>query len=347
MKLVITQDAVGQILCHDITRIVKGVTKEAAFRKGHIITEEDIPMLLSMGKDNLYIWEKDETMLHENDAAEFLRRIAQGENNTEGNMHVTNVKEGKVELIADTDGVFLLDVERLRKVNSISELMVATIPANYIVRKGQRLAGMRVIPLVIKKEKLELARKAVGTEPLMKVIPFRSHKFGVVTTGNEVFHHRIIDTFTPTIVEKLQEYGCEMIAHELSDDDNTHIEACIKSMVENKDIELILCTGGMSVDPDDRTPLAIRNSGADIISYGAPVLPGAMFMIGYLPDGIPICGLPGCVMFSKRTIFDLVLPRVLAGIKITPEYLAGLGNGGLCQNCPECHFPNCSFGKGI
>lgn len=347
MKLVRTEDAVGQVLCHDITRIVKGVTKDAAFRKGHIITEEDVPRLKDLGKDHIYIWENDETMLHENDAAEILRRISQGKERNNGNMHPTEPKEGKIELIADTDGIFLVDIERLRKINSLGEMMIATIPSGFMVRKGTRLCGTRVIPLVIKKDKMKAAEEAVGEEPLMKVLPFRPRKYGVVTTGNEVFHHRIEDTFTPTIEQKMAEYGSVMVAHEVSDDDNTHIEECLRKLIANKDVEMILTTGGMSVDPDDKTPLAIKNVGTNIVTYGAPVLPGAMFLMGYLPDGRPVCGLPGCVMYAKRTIFDLVLPRVMADIPVTADYLAGLGHGGFCQGCEVCHFPNCSFGKGV
>ncbi|MCR5731964.1 MAG: molybdopterin-binding protein, partial [Sphaerochaetaceae bacterium] len=266
MKLVKTEDAVGQMLCHDITQIVKGGVKDAAFRKGHIITEEDVPRLKDLGKFNIYIWENDESMMHENDAAEVLREISQGKDKNGGNMHVTDVKEGKVELISDIDGLFIVDMERLRKLNMLGEMMIATIPSDLMVRKGQKLGGMRVIPLIIKKDKMEEARKTVGPEPLMKVLPFYPKKFGVVTTGNEVYTKRIKDTFTPTIVEKLEELGCKMVAHEISDDDNEHIEACIRKMIDNPEVEMIFCTGGMSVDPDDRTPLAIRNVGADIVT---------------------------------------------------------------------------------
>jgi len=342
MRLIKTQDAVGHVLCHDITRIVKGVVKDAVFRKGHIVTEEDIPLLLSLGKDHLYVWENDDTMLHENDAADILRQICQGDN-----MHGTPVKEGKIELVADCDGFFTVNIEKLRVVNNLGDMMIATIPSGFAVSKGQRLAGTRIIPLVIKRQRMEEAKKAAGDEPILNIIPFRPKKYGVVTTGNEVFYHRIEDTFTPAIVEKMDSFGSVMVAHEVSDDDNAHIEAAIKKVAESNGVEMILCTGGMSVDPDDKTPLAIKNSGTRIVSYGAPVLPGAMFLMGYLPDGRPICGLPGCVMYSKRTVFDLVLPRIMADVPVTAEYLAGLGHGGFCQGCNVCHFPNCSFGKGV
>ena len=341
MKLIKTEDAVGHVLCHDITQIIKGVTKDAVFRKGHIITEEDIPVLLSVGKDNIYVWEKDESILHEDEATDILRAICQS-----GNMHATAPKEGKIELIADIDGLLLIDLEKLRAINALGDMMIATRPSGFMVKKGDKLCGTRVIPLVIAKERMELAKKLAGGEPIISLIPVRPRKYGLVTTGNEVFYGRIHDTFTPVVEAKLAEYACEMAEHVILNDDHEKITAAIKDMLD-KGCEMVFCSGGMSVDPDDKTPLAIRNTGAKVVSYGAPVLPGAMFLVSYYPDGRPICGLPGCVMYAKRTIFDLVLPYLVTDTPVTAEWLAGLGNGGLCLNCPVCHFPNCGFGKGI
>ncbi len=341
MKLMKTEDAVGQVLCHDITQIIKGVTKDAAFRKGHIITEQDVPVLLSLGKDHVYIWENNENMLHENDAAEILRGICQSEG-----MHATEPKEGKIELIADMDGLLMIDLDRLRAVNALGDMMIATRASGFPVRRGDKLCGTRIIPLVISKAKMEQARKVAGSVPILRLLPIKSKSYGLVTTGNEVFYGRIQDTFTPVIQEKLAEYGCGMKLHEVCSDDPEMITGAIKKMLDTG-VEMVLCTGGMSVDPDDKTPLAIRQSGAKVVSYGAPVLPGAMFLTAYTDDGRPVCGLPGCVMYAKRTIFDLALPRLLADVPVTAAWLAGLGHGGLCLNCPECHFPNCGFGKGI
>lgn len=342
MKLIDTENAVGTVLAHDITQIIKGVTKDAVFRKGHIVQEEDIPVLLSVGKDHLYVWENDENMLHENDAADILRRICQGDH-----MHPTPVKEGKIELIADEGGLFTCDIERLRKINSLGEMMIATIPSGIRVEKGQKLCGTRIIPLVIEKEKMKRAEDTAGPEPLLNIIPFKGKNYGVVTTGNEVFHKRIEDTFTPVIESKMAEFNSKMISHSVSDDDPEHIKSAIKAMIDNPEVDMIICTGGMSVDPDDKTPLAIRESGAEIVSYGAPVLPGAMFLMSYLPDGRPVLGLPGCVMYAGRTVFDLVLPFIMADVRVTREYLAGLGHGGLCLGCRPCHYPFCTFGRGI
>ena len=298
MKLMKTEEAVGHVLCHDITQIIKDEKKGPVFRKGHIIRPEDVPVLLSVGKDHIYIWENDETMLHEDEAAAILRDLCMSEN-----MHATEPKEGKIELIADIDGLLLIDVERLRAVNALGDMMIATRASGFVVKKGDKLCGTRVIPLVIAKERMEKAKAAAGSEPLMRLVSLKAKKVGVVTTGNEVYYGRIQDTFT--------------------------------------------CSGGMSVDPDDKTPLAIKNTGADIVSYGSPVLPGAMFLVSYMPDGRPVCGLPGCVMYAKRTIFDLLLPYLMTDTPITREMLAGLGHGGLCLNCKVCHFPNCGFGKGV
>lgn len=339
MKLIKTEDAVGQVLCHDITRIIRGVTKDVVFRKGHVIRPEDIPVLLSVGKEHIYIWENDNAMLHENDAAAVLRDICMG-----SGIRATEPKEGKIDLIADTDGVLLVDTERLNAINALGEMMIATRHGGFAVKKGDKLAGTRVIPLVIKKDKMEQAKKVAGQEPLLRVAAFKKKRAGVVTTGSEVYHGRIADTFTPVIAEKLAEYGCTIEKHVILSDDAAQITAAIKGMLDDG-LDIVICTGGMSVDPDDRTPLAIRNSGARIVSYGAPVLPGAMFLLAYTDDMRPVMGLPGCVMYSRRTIFDLVLPSIMADVPVTAERLACYGEGGLCLNCGECRFPHCEFGK--
>ncbi|MDO4834277.1 MAG: molybdopterin-binding protein [Bacillota bacterium] len=340
MKEIKTIDAVGHVLCHDITQIIKDVSKGPVFRKGHLIREEDIPVLLSVGKDHIYVWENDETMMHENDAAEVLCEICKGENISRG-----EVKEGKIELRAECDGLFKIDEKRLETVNSFGQMMIATRHGNFPVHGGDKLAGTRIIPLVIEKEKMDAVKEKAGNEPILNVIPFLPKKAGIVTTGNEVFLGRIEDTFTPVVVEKLSEFGVDIIGHKYSDDEAVHIEEAIRELIE-ADADMIVCTGGMSVDPDDKTPLAIRNVCGDVVTYGAPVLPGAMFLMAYYSgEQIPVMGLPGCVMYAKRTIFDLVLPRVVAGEILSKEDFEMLGQGGLCLDCDVCTFPNCGFGK--
>lgn len=339
MKLLKTEDAVGQVLCHDITQIIKGVTKDAVFRKGHVIREEDIPVLLSVGKDHVYIWEKDASMLHENEAAEILYHLCEGKH-----MSPTPVKEGKIEVIADQDGLLKVDHRKMQNINSLGQMMIASRHGNFPVHKGDKLAGTRIIPLVIEKEKMEKAKEVCGAEPILKLLPFVHKKVGIVTTGNEVYYGRIQDEFTPVLRQKLKEYDTEIVGEILCDDNPEKITAAILQLIYDG-ADMVLCTGGMSVDPDDRTPLAIKNTGAKVISYGAPVLPGAMIMLSYYDGHLPIVGLPGCVMYAKRTIFDLILPRLMADDPVTAEDLAALGEGGLCLNCAVCTFPNCGFGK--
>ncbi len=341
MKQIKTVDAVGHILCHDLTRIVKDGMKGVAFKKGHIIKEEDIDTLLKMGKENLYVWESTPDMVHENDAAKVLAEICMGIG-TLG----SEVKEGKIDVFAGVDGLFTANTEKLLEINMQDELMIATRHNYYPVKRGDLLAGTRVIPLIVHREKLEKAKAIAGDEKLIHIRTYKPYKVGIVTTGSEVYNRRIKDTFTPVIVDKIAEYGLGVVGHEIVSDDKEMIVNAIAKLKESG-ATMIICTGGMSVDPDDVTPSAIKDSGAEIISYGAPVLPGAMFLLGYYEDGTPVMGLPGCVMYAKSTVFDLVLPRIVAGIKLDKKDLAKLGHGGLCLKCPQCSYPHCEFGKGV
>ena len=341
MKLIATVDAVGHILAHDMTRIIKDVEKGSAFRKGHVVTEEDIPVLLSIGKEHLYVWEKEEGMLHEDEAAEILCSLCINDH-----MKRSEAREGKIELTAETDGLFVADAKRIEEVNTIENMMIATRNNYQVVKAGDKLAGTRIIPLVIEEAVMEEVKQTAGEKPLLQLLPFPERKAGIVTTGSEVFHGRIQDTFTPVVKEKLRQFKIETAEHRIVSDEKEHIAAAILELKE-KGMDMILCTGGMSVDPDDQTPGAIRESGARIVSYGAPVLPGAMFLLGYFEDGTPIMGLPGCVMYAKATIFDLVLPRLAAGLTVERKDLVQLGVGGLCLGCQPCHYPNCGFGKGV
>ena len=339
MKLIRTEEAVGHVLCHDLTQIIPGQFKGARFRKGHVVAEEDIPVLLSMGKENLYVWEMTPGIVHENDAAERLCRLCINDNMVRG-----EVKEGKIELTAARDGLFRVDSRRLVAVNSCDEVMIATRKGNTAVKAGDKLAGMRVIPLVIEEEKLQAAEAAAGDAPLLELLPWKLKTAAVVTTGGEVKKGLIEDAFTPVVIRKLAAYGIETIAQTQSGDGVDNVAAAIADM-RARPPDILLCTGGMSVDPDDNTPGGIRRSGADIVAYGAPVLPGAMFLLGYYDDGTPVCGLPGCVMFAGATVFDLILPRLAAGVRVTRADLAVLGEGGLCLGCKPCRYPVCPFGK--
>ncbi len=340
MKLIKTVDAVGTTLSHDLTQIIKGVSKDARFRKGHIVQKEDIPILLSMGKENLYIWENDDTKMHENDAALVLEKATKNDY-----MKSSEIKEGKIELTSTIEGVLEIDTKRLFKINSLNNIIISTISNHYPVKRDMKLAAMRVIPLVIEKEKMKQVEMIADSKsPILKIHPYKIKTASIVVTGNEIKKGIIKDTFSSVIIDKLKEYNVKVISISYSGDETKTIVSQIKTAKENG-ADLIICTGGMSVDPDDKTPKAISESGANRTIYGAPVLPGAMLNISYL-EKIPVLGLPGCVMYSKRTVFDLVLPRILADIKIDAIDIQSLGNGGLCLNCEICHFPNCSFGKG-
>ena len=336
MKEIRTEEAVGHVLCHDITQIIKDEKKGVLFKKGHVVKEEDIPALLSVGKEHLFVWEKQEGILHENEGAEILYEICAGRH-----MHGTEVKEGKIEVIADCDGLLKINRAALLGVNSLGEMMIASRHGDFPVKKGDKIAGTRIIPLVIEKEKMDRARETAGREPIFNILPFREKKVGIVTTG------LIQDTFTPVLREKLAEYSCQVMGQTTPGDEKDQITGDILKFIENG-ADMVICSGGMSVDPDDRTPGAIRATGAEVVTYGAPVLPGAMLLLAYYRKGektIPILGLPGCVMYAKRTVFDLVLPRIVADDPVRREEIAAYGEGGLCRNCRVCTFPNCGFGK--
>ena len=348
MKVIKTIEAEGAVICHDITQIIKGVTKDAVFRKGHVVRKEDIPVLLSVGKDQLFVWEAQDGMLHEDEGAEILCEMCINKN-----MERSGTKEGKIELTAECHGLLKVNNDGLKAVNSFGQMMIASRHGNFAINKGEKIAGTRIIPLVIEEEKMLRAKEIVSAatwgQPIFELKPFKGKKVGIITTGNEVFYGRIKDTFTPVIIHKIGEFAGTVLEHIILEDDDTKVTKAIEELIE-KGADVVVCTGGMSVDPDDKTPLAIKNTGARVVSYGAPVLPGAMFLLAYYQkvgreDAIPVMGLPGCVMYAKRTIFDLVLPRVMADDMVTAEDLAGLGQGGLCLLCEPCTFPNCGFGK--
>lgn len=339
MKLIKTEDAIGHVLCHDMTQIIKDEYKGPRFKKGHVIQKEDIPVLLSMGKENLYIYEKREGMLHEDEAALRLEKICKNKY-----MVSSSINEGKVELKSEIDGLFVVDTDKLERINSIDEIMIATIKGGTKVKKGDKLCGTRVIPLIIDEQKIKTAECISNNKPILEIKPFKIKRAGVITTGSEVYSKRIEDKFTPVIIDKLSEYDIEVTEHITVDDNMENIVKAINDM-RKRDVELILCTGGMSVDPDDNTPGAIKKCGAEIITYGAPVLPGAMFLLGYFEDDVPIVGLPGCVMYAKATVFDLALPKIAAKVKMVKSDFVKMGEGGLCLSCEECTYPVCPFGK--
>ena len=338
MKEIAVEKSAGTVLAHDLTQIIPGEYKGPRFKKGHVITEEDIPVLLSMGKKHLYVLEKDDTDVHENDAAFRIASKAAGHG-----IRLTEPSEGKIELLANIDGLLKIDRERLYRLVSQDEIMFASIHDNIVVRKDEKLAGTRIIPLLVAEDVMKKAENELAAGPIIEIIPLKEMRVGVVTTGSEVYSGLIDDAFGPVLVKKFSALGSKVEKQLFADDDDEMIADCIRQLVA-EGMDIIGITGGMSVDPDDRTPSGIRKAGGQIVSYGAPVLPGAMFMLSYIGD-IPVVGLPGCVMYSRTSIFDLIIPRLLAGERITKADINKLAVGGLCLNCKECTYPVCGFGK--
>jgi len=339
MLSVRVEDAVGMVLCHDITRIVPGEFKGRAFKKGHIVKEEDIPQLLNIGKENLYVWEKKEGWLHEDEAA---ARIAQAV--TGPGISLTEPYEGKISLVSDLRGLLSINVDGLNAINNEDQVIVSTLHRNQIVEKGTVVAATRVIPLVIDNRIIEKVEEHAGQyRPVVQVKALSAMRIGVVVTGSEVYKGRIEDKFSPVVMEKVAKLGSSVINKINVTDSKAMIADAIKTL-QKDGAELIIVTGGMSVDPDDMTPAGVAAAGGKIVAYGAPVLPGAMFMVAYIGE-TPVLGLPGCVMYASNTVFDLVLPRIMAGEKITRQDITMLGHGGLCAKCDTCRFPSCSFGK--
>ncbi len=337
MKKVRVQDAVGMTLCHDITKMVDGF-KGPAFRRGHVIREEDIEELLNIGKKTVFIWEENAGELHEEDCALRLSAMAPVEG-----AHYTAPSEGKVLLIADTEGMFRVDTELLRQINTIGDITITTLPDHFPVKKGDRLASMRIVPLVTQETQIISAEKMCAGRKLLDLRPYHARKAGVIVTGSEVYSGRIKDKFEPVVRAKLAKYPGEIVGVTICDDDTDMIVREAKKHLDDG-ADFLIFTGGMSVDPDDITPTAIRQLGAQIITHGVPSQPGNMTLVAYLGD-IPVLGVPGAAISLPTTIFDVLLPQIYAGDKLTKQDLIRLGEGGLCRMCEVCHFPTCTFGR--
>lgn len=338
MKEVSVYDAVGMVLGHDLTQIIPGEFKGSKFKKGHVIASEDIDVLLSMGKRHLFVVDKEETDIHEDEAAMRIATAAAGKG-----IKLVAPGEGKIELIAEYDGLLKINTALLSQLIDQDEIMFASIHENQLVKKGQKVAGTRVIPLFVAESIVAWAEKVLQTSKMVEILPLNKLKIGLVTTGSEVYTGKIQDAFGPVLKRKFGELGSEVVRQVFADDDETMIADCIRQLIA-EGVDMIGVTGGMSVDPDDKTPTGIRKAGGHIVTYGAPVLPGAMFMLAYIGH-VPVVGLPGCVMYSRVSIFDLIVPRILAGEIPTRGEIKKLAHGGLCLNCEICTYPNCGFGK--
>ncbi len=370
-KTIPVTEAVGTVLAHDITEMRKDEFKGRAFRKGHVVREEDVCHLQRLGKERLFVLEIAEDEMHEDEAAFALAEALMGEGVDIGG----EPKEGKITLRAARDGLLRINREALLDFNLLGDVMCATLHDAAIVRKGQAVAGTRTIPLVVKRDIISRASE-IGSRAgkVIHVKEMKKPRAGVVITGNEVYSGRIKDCFAPVITEKVKSFGGEIVGLHYAPDEESIIEKRLGELID-AGADLLITTGGMSVDPDDVTRFAIGRLGASEITYGSAVLPGAMVLVAYIekvagerhggalqpsspdvrecpafktsdpPAKIPVLGIPACGMYSKMTVFDLIFPRILAGEEIGRKELAELGHGGLCLKCDVCRYPVCPFGR--
>lgn len=327
MKKINVRNAEGYELCHDITQILPGEFKGAKFLKGHIIRKEDIEVLISLGKENIFVMEeedKEKNLIHENDAATF---IVEKLNLDKEFFEISDIREGKINITAKKDGILKIDINTLNKINKIGEIILVTKYNNSYIKKGENVAATRVIPLLIEKSQLDEMKEIVKDRNVLTFKKIdKNKKLALITTGNEVYNGIIKDKSKEALLKKYRKYELNDMEQVFSPDDKDKIKKYIKMFENEKDI--IMCTGGMSIDPDDVTPSAIRESNWEIVTYGTPVLPGAMFMLAYKGEKVLI-GLPGGVVFSEKTVFDVLLPRILANDRITKQEIIEMGHGGL------------------
>ena len=341
LKKIRLQEAIGSKLAHDMTEIRPGEFKGPAFRRGHTVCEADLCHLQRLGKNHLYVLDLADDEIHENEAAVILATALAGD----GVTWKDGPREGKINLLAERDGLLVVNTAALAAFNMVDEVMCATLHTHTLVKKGDLLAGTRAIPLVMKRTPIEQAATiARQNGSVLSVKTLRSARVGLVITGNEVYHGLIEDRFAPILIEKVTSLGSEVVAVEFAPDDAEVINQVIRSQLD-QGCDLLLLSGGMSVDPDDVTRHGIRLAGASEIHYGAAALPGSMFLVACLGE-VPLLGVPACGLYHRITVLDLVLPRILAGEKISRSELAFVGHGGLCKDCPECTYPKCHFGKG-
>jgi len=324
LKVIPVEQAVGLPLAHDITEIIPGKHKGPAFRRGHIIRQEDVSKLLDVGKANIYVMELEKDELHEEDAARRLAKAAAGTN-----LKLTDPSEGRINLVAAISGLLKVDADLLYRFNSLGDLMMATLPGDRFVKEGTVVAGTRTIPVLVKESLVQRAEALCKDRPIVRLLPMPARHVRLVVTGSEVFTGRIKDGFGPIVSKKVGELGSTVDSVELSPDDPDVIGNHIKN-AKQAGADIILVSGGMSVDPDDKTPEGIRRSGAKVETHGFPVLPGSMFVMAYLGD-TPVMGLSGCVLHDPFTAFDALLPRLIAGEKITRADIMAMGHGGLAK----------------
>ena len=338
MTEISVQHAIGRVLFHDITRIEPGKFHGRAFKKGHIITPDDVDKLLKLGKDNIYVLNLEDGFIHEDSAALRIAKAALGHG-----IQVMPPSEGKVRLMTTKAGLLEINVAALDRINAIDEIVFATSHTNRQVAAKRLVGGTRIIPLYTEEDKIiEVENICRECFPIIEVVPFKKLQVGIVTTGNEVYHQRIEDKFGPVMMAKINELGSSILRQIFVPDSIPMTVQAIHDLL-GEGADMIVLTGGMSVDPDDRTPASIRAAGGREVTYGSPTFPGSMFMLAYIGT-IPVVGVPGCAMYSKATTFDLLVPRIMAGEQIRRSDITTLGHGGLCLGCSDCRYPNCGFG---
>ncbi len=333
-----TEKSIGRMICHDITKIERGTFKGPLFKKGHRVREEDVPVLLDLGKKHIYALELEPGDLHEDEAGLRLARAITGPG-----LEMQGPSEGRFNLSAAYRGLLKIDTGILNQLNEMDDVVVSTLHSGVHVEKGERVAGAKVIPLVVTTALLEQVERLCRNSTVVSVKEYRAVKPGLVITGREVAEGRIKDGFVPVLSEKASFYEMDEPVVRYVVDDAETIAAAIRELIGDR-CNLIIITGGMSVDPDDVTPAGIKLSGAELVKYGAPLLPGAMFLLAYQGE-IPVIGLPACAMYYRTTVLDVFLPRLMAGERVSARDISSLGHGGLCRNCETCAFPHCSFGK--
>ncbi|HHV64088.1 MAG TPA: molybdopterin-binding protein [Peptococcaceae bacterium] len=340
MKKIRVEDAVGLTLCHDITKVIPGEFKGRVFARGHVIRSEDVEELKRIGKEHIFVWEENAGEIHEDEAAV---RIAEAVKSV--NITYTQPQEGKTTLQSSIRGLFKVNSSLLKEINSIENVTVTCRPNNYPVQPGDKLAAGRIIPLVIQEEKIKYLEELCQSRgPVFEVLPFKKLKVGIIITGSEVFKGRIEDKFGPVIQRKLNLYENEILGQVYCPDVRAFLDEAIADYL-SREADLIILTGGMSVDPDDLTPGAIKNSGAEVITYGAPIQPGNMFMLAY-KGKTTLVGVPGAAIYFQTTALDVYLPRIFAGDRLIKEDFIRVGEGGLCLGCDVCTYPRCYYGRG-
>lgn len=339
MRKIKIENAVGTVLAHDITRIIPGKFKGVGFKKGHIVRKRDLSELQKLGKQSLYVLELRKDQCHEDDASQRIARAICGRN-----LRWTRPSEGKSNIVCKKAGLLKIDTKGLLKINRLDDIIISTLKNNLAVVKGQTVAATRIIPLIISQKKIEkLEALSEKHRPVLEILEFAKYKVGAVVTGSEIYQGIIKDEFDHYVGKKIVRMGSRVVKKARVPDDPAMIAAEILRM-KRAGCNLIITTGGLSVDPDDVTRKGIKRTGAKVIFYGTPILPGAMFLYALLGD-VPLLGLPACVFFHSYTVFDILLPRVMAGDSISKNEIAELGHGGLCMNCHECRYPVCTFGK--